>query len=72
MAACHLVTYADFTFLGDIYFGYLHDTRGEFVADRDVEFLTTELGVDFLVFLQVVDDSPADQLVLMLVGGPVA
>ena len=72
MTTGHLVAHADLTFLGDVYLGHLHDTRGELVADRDVEFLTTQFGIVLLVLLQVVDDGGTNQVVLGGIGRPLA
>ncbi len=71
MAAGHLVADADLTLLGDVDLGYLHDARGQLVADGDVELLAAELGVDFLALAEIVDDRAADEVVLVLVAGPV-
>ena len=72
MATCHLITDTDFTFLGDIHLGHLHDARRKFVTNRDVEFLAVQFGIDFLVFADIVDDSLANQVVLLGVVGPLA
>ena len=70
VAACHFVAHADFTFLGNVYLGNLHDARGQFVAYADVEFLTAEFGVDFLALAQIVNYGLADEVVLMVVVCP--
>ena len=72
MTTGHLVAHADLTLLGDIDLGHLHDTRGEFVTDRNIEFLTAQLGIILFVFLQVVDDGGTNQLILGGIGRPLA
>ena len=70
--SAHLVADADLALLGDVDLGDLHDAGRQLVADGDVELLASELGVDFLALLEIVDDGAADEVVGMGVVCPVA
>ena len=72
MTSGHLIAHAYLTLLGNIHFGHLHDTRRKFISDRNIEFLTTQLGIIFFILLQIIDDGSAYQFVLSGIGRPLA
>ncbi len=70
MTAGHLVTDGDLTLLGYVYLGYLHHSVRKFVPDLDLVHLAFADGLLCLDGYAVVVDKVADQLVGLLVGGP--
>ncbi len=72
VAAGHLVAHTDFTLLGDINFGNLHDAGRQLVTYRNIELLAAQFGINLLRLAQIVDDELADKFVFMVVSSPFA
>ena len=66
-----LITDTDLTLLGHIHLSHLQDARGQLVTDGDSKLLTLILGIEQLELLHVVDNQLSNQLILVLVVGPI-
>ena len=71
MTTCQFITDTDLTFLGNIYLSHLQNTIGQLVTNRDGKLAALQLCIQQLVLLHEVDDQLGNQLVLVLVTGPV-
>ena len=70
MATGHLITYLNLTFLSNVNLCHLNDTSRQFITDSKVEFLTSQFGIQFFIFLQIVQDHLLDKFVLISIGSP--
>ena len=72
MTTGHLIADANLTFLGNVNLGHLENARRKFVANRDIVFLSSELGIEFLILAQVVYDGGTNHVVLVRIVCPLA
>ena len=72
MTTGHLITNTDLTLLGNINLSHLDDTCRQLVADSNSKFLTFQLCIEFLIFLDKVRYQCTDQFIGMLVFCPIA
>ena len=71
MTTGQLITHTDLTFLGHIDLRHLQNAVGQLVTNRDGKLLALQFCIKQLILLHEVDDQLGNQLVLVLVVGPV-
>ena len=72
MTSGQLIADTDLTFLSHINLSHLQDAIGQLITNRNSELATLQLCIEQFIFLHEVDDQLSNQLILMLVSGPVA
>ena len=72
MTSSQLISHTNLTLLGNINLCHLQDTRGKFIANGDGKLLALHLGIKQFVLLHIIDNQLADEIIGMIVVGPVA
>ena len=70
MTTGHLIPNLDLTFLSNVNLSHLNNTSRQFIADRKIKFLTSQLSIQFLIFLQIIQNHLLDKFVLISIGSP--
>ena len=72
MTTGQLITYTDLTLLGNVNLSHLQDAVWQLITDGDCKLLTLHLGIKQLILLHEVDNQLGNELVFVLIIGPVA
>ena len=70
VTTCHLITYAEFTFLSDVNLSQLNNTGRQFITIGEVVFVALEHGISLFVFDDIVVDGLFNQEIQVSVTAP--